>query len=168
MNGWQISFTIVAGMALLLLSAPSSDAQTSDLKYRTFRPDAPSPHPAVVFLSGCDGLAPPVAPALYERRAESLRAQGQLVIFADYLGRRGLKTCAGSVTHEDAARDLVSAAAWLISDIGQPIIRRRGYSLVDRRQEGWREVRGGERHVEKEKRLPAARRPREMEGDNGE
>ena len=56
-----------------------------------------------------------MAPASYERRAEYFRAHGHLVIFADYLGRRGLKTCAGPVTHEDAARDLVSAAAWLRS-----------------------------------------------------
>jgi dienelactone hydrolase len=40
---------------------------------------------------------------------------GHLVIFVDYLGRRGLKTCAGPITHEDAARDLMSAAAWLRS-----------------------------------------------------
>lgn len=111
----DIAFMIQAGIALLLLSAASSFAQTPDAKYRTFRPDAPGPHPAVVFVSGCDGFVPPLAPALYERRAEHLRAQGHIVIFADYLGRRGLKTCAGPVTHGDAARDLVSAATWLRS-----------------------------------------------------
>jgi dienelactone hydrolase len=37
---------------------------------------------------------------------------------SDYLGRRGLKTCAGSVTHEDAARDLIAATAWLKSQPG--------------------------------------------------
>src|SRR5512144_353811 len=98
-------------MGLLLLLASSSVAQLSGPSYRTFRPDGSGPHPAVVFVSGCDGFAPPMAPASYERRAEYFRAHGHLVIFADYLGRRGLKTCAGPVTHEDAARDLVSAAA---------------------------------------------------------
>lgn len=106
-------FIIRAGLAWLLLSGSPSVAQTSDATYRVFRPDAPGPRPAVVFVSGCDGFAPPFAPKLYERRAEHLRAQGYLVIFADYLGRRGLKTCTGPVTHEGAARDAVSAAAWL-------------------------------------------------------
>jgi dienelactone hydrolase len=104
-----------AGAALLLLSASSSFAQKPEAKYRTFRPDTPGPHPAVALVSGCDGLAPPMAPAVYERRAEHLRMLGHLVIFVDYLGRRGLKTCAGPITHEDAARDLMSAAAWLMS-----------------------------------------------------
>jgi dienelactone hydrolase len=104
-----------AGAALLLLSASSSFAQKPEAKYRTFRPDIPGPHPAVALVSGCDGLAPPMAPAVYERRAEHLRMLGHLVIFVDYLGRRGLKTCAGPITHEDAARDLMSAAAWLMS-----------------------------------------------------
>ena len=52
---------------------------------------------------------------MYERRAERLRALGHVVIFVDYLGRRGLKTCAGPVTHDDAARDLLLAGAWLRS-----------------------------------------------------
>jgi dienelactone hydrolase len=56
-----------------------------------------------------------MAPKLYERRAEQFRGRGYAVVFADYLGRRGLKSCAGSVTHDDAARDLVAAAAWLAS-----------------------------------------------------
>jgi dipeptidyl aminopeptidase/acylaminoacyl peptidase len=99
----------------LLLSASFSFAQAPAASYRTFRPDTPGPHPAVIFLSGCDGLAPSFAPTLYERRAEHLRLLGHLVIFVDYLGRRGVKTCAGPVTHEDAARDLIAAAAWLRS-----------------------------------------------------
>jgi len=115
MTAGRIAFIVGPGIALLLLSASSGFAQTPDARYRTFRPDAPGPHPAVVFVSGCDGFAPPIAPALYERRAEHLRAFGHIVIFADYLGRRGLKTCAGPITHEDAARDLMSAATWLRS-----------------------------------------------------
>ena len=55
-----------------------------------FRPATPGPHPALALVSGCDGLTPPMAPALYERRAEHLRALGQIAIFVDYLGRRGL------------------------------------------------------------------------------
>ena len=103
----------LAAFALLLLSASVALGQTPSAGYRTVRPDSPGPHPAVILLPGCDGFAPPIAPAVYERRAERLRALGQIVVFADYLGRRGLKTCAGPVTHEDAAGDLVAAAAWL-------------------------------------------------------
>jgi len=108
----------LACMALLLLAGSSGFAQTPGARYRIFRPDAPGSHHAVALLSGCDGFAPPVAPALYERRAEHLRALGYVVIFVDYLARRGLKTCAGPVTHDDAARDLISATAWLRSQPG--------------------------------------------------
>src|SRR5262245_9244027 len=101
--------------AWLLVSGTSSFAQTLDPKFRIFRPDSPGPHPAVALVSGCDGFAPSLAPALYTRRAEHLRALGHVVVFVDYLGRRGLKTCAGPVTHADAARDLTSTAAWLRS-----------------------------------------------------
>jgi len=108
----------LAGIVLLLLSASTAFGQTPDGRYRTFRPDRPGSHPAVVLLSGCDGFTPPIAPTLYERRAEHLRALGHIVIFADYLGRRGLKTCAGPITHDDAARDLMAAGAWLTSQPG--------------------------------------------------
>lgn len=107
---------LTAGIAVLvLLVAPAAFGQAPAGSYRTFRPDGPGPHPAVVLLSGCDGFRPSFAPTLYERRAAELRALGQLVIFADYLGRRGLKSCAATITHADAARDLVAAAAWLAS-----------------------------------------------------
>lgn len=111
----RVAFVLRAGIALLLLSGSSSFAQTPEARYRTFRPNAPGSHPAVALVSGCDGFTPSIAPALYERRAEHLRALGHVVIFVDYLGRRGLKTCAGPITHDDAARDLMSAAAWLRS-----------------------------------------------------
>jgi dienelactone hydrolase len=107
---------IAAGIGLLLLFVSSSFAQIADGGYRTFQPDGPGSHPAIVFVSGCSGFTPSVAPRAYERVAEQLRAQGYLVVFADYLGRRGLTSCAGaSITHADAARDLVAAAMWLKS-----------------------------------------------------
>lgn len=111
----RVTSSVLSTGLALLLSASFSFAQAPAASYRTFRPDTPGPHPAVIFLSGCDGLAPSFAPTLYERRAQHLRALGYLVIFADYLGRRGVKTCAGPVTHDDAARDLIAAAAWLKS-----------------------------------------------------
>ena len=115
MTGGRVAFVVQAGIALLLLFWSSSFAQIPDAKYRIFRPDTPGLHPAVALLSGCDGFTPQTAPAVYERRAEHLRALGHVVIFVDYLGRRGLKTCAGPITHDEAARDLMSAAAWLRS-----------------------------------------------------
>jgi dienelactone hydrolase len=111
----RLRLIVRLGTVLLILCASPGFAQTGDAKYRTYRPDGPGPHPAVVLVSGCDGFAPPVAPTLYERRAEQLRALGHVVVFADYLGRRGLQTCAGPITHDDAARDLIAAAAWLRS-----------------------------------------------------
>ena len=108
-----------AVIAMLSFSAPTAGAQGpsvgpgSPAAYRTFKPDGAGPHPAVVLVSGCDGFAPSIAPTLYQLRAEQLRAQGHIAIFADYLGRRGLKTCAGAITPEEAARDVVSAVAWL-------------------------------------------------------
>jgi dienelactone hydrolase len=104
-----------AAVAVLLVFGTPGLAQTPDAQYRTFRPDTPGPHPAVALVPGCDGFAPAMAPTLYYRRAEQLRALGHVVIFVDYLGRRGLKTCAGPVTHAAAAQDLLSAAAWLRS-----------------------------------------------------
>jgi len=100
-------------IALPLLAGAPALAQLPAPTYRVFRPGAPGSHPAVAFVSGCDGFAPPMAPAVYERRAERLRGLGHVVVFVDYLGRRGLKSCGGAVTHEDAARDLGEAVAWL-------------------------------------------------------
>jgi dienelactone hydrolase len=112
----DIALSIARGIGLMLLAVSSSLAQTADGGYRTFQPDGPGPHPAIIFVSGCSGFTPSVAPRAYERVAEQLRAQGYMVVFADYLGRRGLTSCAGApVTHADAAKDVVAAAAWLKS-----------------------------------------------------
>ncbi len=122
---------IVGGVGLLLVSFASGMAQTSDGGYRTFRPDGPGPHPAVVVLSGCSGFAPSFAPGAYERVAEQLRGQGHMVVFADHLGRWNLKSCAGApITHADAAKELVAATTWLRSQsyIDQARITALGWS----------------------------------------
>jgi dienelactone hydrolase len=107
---------LCGGLTFLLLLVSSSVAQSPDGGYRAFRPDGPGPHPAVAFLSGCSGFAPSFAPKVYERVAEQFRAQGLMVVFVDYLGRRGLQSCARApITHSDAARDLMSATTWLRS-----------------------------------------------------
>ena len=116
MRPWPTIVRLVCCIGLLLLRAAPGIAQTSAGDFRSFKPDGPGPHPAVIFLSGCSGFAPSFAPKVYERVAEQLRAQGNLVVFADYLGRWNLKSCAGaSITHADAAKELVAATTWLKS-----------------------------------------------------
>jgi dienelactone hydrolase len=108
---------ILAGVAIGAITLGTNGlacAQTPD--YRTFQPHGTGPHPAVVFASGCSGFAPSVAPKAYERAAEQLRGQGYLVLFADYLARRGLNSCiTGRMSLSDAGKDVVAAATWLKS-----------------------------------------------------
>jgi dienelactone hydrolase len=108
---------IVASLAIGAVGfAGPGFARAQTPAYRTFQPDGAGPHPAVVFASGCSGFAPSVAPKAYERAAEQLRAQGYLILFADYLGRRDLTSCvSGRVSLSDAGKDIVAAATWLKS-----------------------------------------------------
>jgi len=110
----HVALGIAACIALILMSGSYVVAQTADGGYKTFRPDGPGPHPAVVFLPGCSGFAPSFAPKHYERVAEQFRGKGYVVAFADYIGRRGLKSCM-DVTHSEIAKDLIAAAVWLKS-----------------------------------------------------
>jgi len=113
---WYTTVRIAGVIGLMLVSAASALAQAPSAGYRSFKPDGPGPHPAVVFVSGCSGFAPSFAPGVYERVAEQFRKQGHVVVFADFLGRWNLKTCAGtSITHVDAAKEVVGAATWLKS-----------------------------------------------------
>ena len=103
---------VLALAAVVFGTSEPVHAQSAD--YRMFRPDGPGPHPAIVFASGCSGFAPSVAPKVYERTAEQYRAQGYVVVFADYLGRRGLATCASAkIDRSIAGKDVVAAATWL-------------------------------------------------------
>lgn len=131
MRASRVLLALVGGLGFLLLLAPSAGAQSSAGGYRVFRPAGAGPHPGVAFVSGCSGFAPSIAPTFYERVAEHFREQGFMVIFVDYLGRRGLQSCARApITHADAARDLVSAVAWLKSqpDMDQGRIAAMGWS----------------------------------------
>ena len=108
----MVSFSMVSFLCM-------TNAQASDGGYRIFKPDKPGPHPAVIFVPGCSGFKPDFAPKSYERKAEQLRALGFVVVWADYLGRRNLESCAGdfgfSVTQQEASRDVIAAASWLRS-----------------------------------------------------
>ncbi|MBM4348411.1 MAG: hypothetical protein FJ106_00730 [Deltaproteobacteria bacterium] len=102
------------GSFWLLLISTTVVAQITDGGYRIFRPDGPGPHPAVVFVSGCSGFTPAFAPKAYGRPAEQLRGLGFVVVWADFLGRRNLKSCMeGGITPEEAGWDAVAAASWL-------------------------------------------------------
>ena len=109
---WRFLTAGIAIVAVVLGPSVVAWAQSSD--YRTFQPHGAGPHPAIVFASGCSGFAPSVAPKAYERAAEHFRGLGYVVVFADYLGRRGLKSCvSGRISPSDAGKDIVAAAAWL-------------------------------------------------------
>ena len=107
---------LLVGISFVLLTWTPVAAQVVDGSYRIFRPDGPGPHPAVVFVSGCSGFTPSFAPKAYERPAEQLRGMGFVVVWADYLGLRNLKSCSGGgITPDEAGRDAVTAASWLRS-----------------------------------------------------
>jgi dienelactone hydrolase len=105
-------------LVVLAFLASTSLAQVPNGGYRVFRPDGVGPHPAVALVSGCSGFAPAGARRFYERVADKLRGQGYLVLFVDYVGRRGLPNCSRPplVSEGDAAKDLVAAVAWLRSE----------------------------------------------------
>lgn len=118
----------LAGISLVLFMSTSVFAQGKKGGYKIFRPNGPGPHPAVVFISGCSGFTPGSAPEHYKLVAEKFRAKGYVVVFADYLDRRGKMDCM-EVTTAEAAEDLVEAAAWLKS---QPSIDPAGITAI-----GW-------------------------------
>ena len=109
-----------AMMALvtLALSGSPSSGQPADGGYRVFRPGGAGPHPAVALVSGCSGFSPAGSRHFYGRVADTLRGQGYVVVFVDYVGRRGLPNCSRppAVSEGDAAKDLVAAVSWLRSD----------------------------------------------------
>lgn len=118
----------------LLLGLVSAIAWSSGLadaaERRTFRPDGPGPFPAIVFVSGCSGFAPSVAPNAYTSAAERFRKDGYLVVFVDYLAARGLTTCSiSTIPHEVAARDVMTAVGELRA---QSSVRRDAITVI-----GW-------------------------------
>ena len=124
------AISFLAGISLVLFISTAAIAQVKDGGYRMFRPDGPGPHPAVVFVSGCSGFTPAIDLKAYERPAEQLRGLGFVVVWADYLGRRNLQSCAtGGVTQIEAGRDIVAAASWLRS---QPYVEAKSITAM-----GW-------------------------------
>jgi dienelactone hydrolase len=71
------------------------------------RPQGPGPHPALLFVSGCSGFAPEVAPEHFPREAQTFAAQGFAVVFVDYLGARGRRPIGHDPRSAAAAREEV-------------------------------------------------------------
>jgi len=107
---------VVFGIILCITFAfmPTSHvvAQTMEGGYKIFKPSGPGPHPAVIFVSGCSGFAPSHAPKHYEQVAEKFQTKGYVVVFVDYIARRGLSNCIG-ITHSEISGDLIRATVWL-------------------------------------------------------
>lgn len=83
--------------------------------FRTYQPNGAGPFPALLFVSGCSGFAPSVAPRAYTSAAERWRAKGYLVVFVDYLAARHLRNCRSSamLTLAEIGRDVLAVAAYL-------------------------------------------------------
>jgi dienelactone hydrolase len=90
----------------------ASGQTTPATPYRVVMPQGPGPHPALLFVSGCSGFAPDVAPDHYSRVAQEFAAQGFVVVFVDYLGARGRKSCGGMISPGDVAKDILAGAAY--------------------------------------------------------
>lgn len=86
-------------------------------------------------MSGCSGFAPHEAPSHYGRLADDFAARGFVVVFVDYLGRRGRETCGGTVRPADVVGDILVAAAYART---RPLIRASDVSVI-----GWSMGGGG-------------------------
>ena len=128
-----VALAIVAGT----VSAPSrvSGQTTPADPYRVVLPQGPGPHPALLFVSGCSGFAPDVAPDHYSRVAQEFAGHGFVVVFVDYLGARGRKVCGGMISPGDVAKDILTAARYASA---QPSVRSADISVI-----GWSMGGGG-------------------------
>jgi len=93
------------------LGIPVSEPQPTTLTGELFTPRGDGPHPAVILLHGCNGIAPAVrAWALW------LRSEGYAALVLDSFSARGLRTVCGNprpLTGDVRAPDVFAAAARL-------------------------------------------------------
>ena len=78
-------------------------------------PSGAAPAAAVLLVSGCSGFVAMNGLNVYRKRADELYRLGYAVLAVDYLGKRGAQSCAGTVTHEEVAAEIVAAARSLRS-----------------------------------------------------
>src|SRR5215472_10986692 len=117
------SIVIAVGLGLMLgqlattVIADDLTARRQALEpfFRTHRPSGVGPFPALLFVSGCSGFAPSIAPQAYARAAESWLSRGYVVVFVDYLAARHLATCRSSamLTLVEIGKDILAVASYL-------------------------------------------------------
>ena len=109
------SVVIAVGLGLMLGQLATTVIADDDMTarrqalepfFRTHRPSGVGPFPALLFVSGCSGFAPSIAPQAYTRAAERWLSRGYVVVFVDYLAARHLANCRSS-----AMLTLVAAVA---------------------------------------------------------
>jgi dienelactone hydrolase len=100
---------VFAAMLAMLLLHNRALAEES---YRVLSPPDGARHPAVLLVPGCSGFAASNGVNLYDERAHELQAAGYVVVFVDYVGRRGLTNC-GHVSRAEVGQDILEAAAWI-------------------------------------------------------
>lgn len=109
----RFNFALLSAVLAALGSLCIGVGAQAQANYRTLGPPGNGPHPAVLLVSGCSGFIKAGSVNSYDERAEELRKAGYLVVFVDYIGRAGIKDCSAGMTHDRAAADVLSAAAWL-------------------------------------------------------
>ncbi len=96
--------------------------------YRTFKPTTAGPAPILLFVSGCSGFVKIGDTDFYAEQAETMRAAGYFVVYVDYIGKRGLRDCAGSrIDQESVGQDMIAALAWAKAQPG--VDASRAYSI---------------------------------------
>ena len=123
MTGFR-SFVIAVGLGLMLGQLATTVIADDDLTarrqalepfFRTYRPSGAGPFPVLLFVSGCSGFAPSIAPQAYTRAAESWLSRGYVVVFVDYLAARHLANCRSSpmLTLVEIGKDILAVASYL-------------------------------------------------------
>jgi dienelactone hydrolase len=99
---------LVLCAALLALLPRAHDASATE-PYRMLSPAGDAPHPAVLLVPGCSGFVATNGVNPYDERAGELQAAGYVVVFVDYIGRRGMSNCA-HVGKAEVGADILEAA----------------------------------------------------------
>jgi dienelactone hydrolase len=139
--GARLGMAVALGLAAgRLAPAPASAEDDMTVRrqalepyFRMVRPSGIGPFPALLFVSGCSGFLPKLAPQFYTETAERWRGRGYVVAFVDYLAARGQTDCRNLPSHTlvEIGKDVLAAAAYLptLSRIDPARIGGLGWSL---------------------------------------
>jgi dienelactone hydrolase len=109
-----VASSLSATLLVLLLSGRTISATEP---YRVLSPSGDAPHAAVLLVPGCSGFVATNGINPYDERAGELQAAGYIVLFVDYIGRRGMSNCA-HVAKSEVATDIIEAAIWARAQSG--------------------------------------------------